>query len=132
MIVFDTLDKFELYNPIFSKLVHVIDVMDRSLPYDQVPGEYRCPEDDQVQYKVEAFLSSNEGLRYKTGKGDTFVEIMLEGEAITSLDGDNVFKLIPGRFLLYTSGYEVHSHVCANLPVACKSVLFKISGTLEP
>lgn len=127
MIVFDTLDNFEAYNPINGNLVHLVDVMDRSLPYDQVPGSYRCPEDDKVAYKVEAFVSGD-GKRFRPASGRLFVEIMLEGEAITSLDGDNVFKLTPGRFLLYTSDYEVHSQVCINLPVACKSVLFEMES----
>ena len=123
MIVFDTLDNLELYKPIKAELQHVIDIMDRSLPYDQTPGEYKCPENDKVSYKVDAFLTGK-GFEYEPVREKLTMEIILEGEGLTTLDGENVFSMAPGRFLLYSDEYKVRRGVLKTLPFSVKSVIF--------
>lgn len=123
MIVFDTLDNMELYRPLKAELQHVIDIMDRSLPYDETPGDYKCPENDKVTYRVDAFLSGK-GFEYLPAEGKLTMEIVLEGESLTTLDGDNVFSMAPGRFLLYSDGYKVKRGVEKTLPFSVKSVIF--------
>lgn len=123
MIVFDTLDKLEDYVGLRSGLGHVIDVMDRSLPYDEGPGEYMCPEDEKVTYKVDAFLSGK-GFELVPKQGMFTLEIILEGECLTSIDSDNVFSMAPGRFLLFSDEHKIKRGMTKNLPVSVKSVVF--------
>ena len=90
MIVFDTLDNLELYQGISDKILRVITIMDRSLPYDQGPGHYKCPEDDSVIYEIEAYPTTFNGKREIPSEKEYSMEIVLEGEAVTSIDEDNV------------------------------------------
>lgn len=123
MIIFDTLDNLELYLSVKGELRHVIDIMDRSLPYDQVVGVYKCPENDKVTYKIDAYLSGK-GFDSKLEDGKLSLEIVLEGESLSSVDGNSVFVMTPGRFLITSDEHEVRRGLIRNLPVSVKSVVF--------
>ena len=124
MIIFDTLDNLELYLSVKPELRHVIDIMDRSLPYDQKPGSYECPENKDVRYEVKAYLTKADGYVPPLSEGKLNLEIILEGESVTSIDGDNVFRMAPGRFLITDGSQPLKRGMTQNLPVSVKSVVF--------
>ena len=125
MIVFDTLDNLELYQGISDKILRVITIMDRSLPYDQGPGHYKCPEDDSVIYEIEAYPTTFNGKREIPSEKEYSMEIVLEGEAVTSIDEDNVFVMAPGRFLLLKGEVEIKRKMTRNIEKSVKSVIFR-------
>ena len=125
MIVFDTLDNLELYQGISDKILRVITIMDRSLPYDQGPGHYKCPEDDSVLYEIEAYPTTFNGKREIPSEKEYSMEIVLEGEAVTSIDEDNVFVMAPGRFLLLKGEVEIKRKMTRNIEKSVKSVIFR-------
>lgn len=123
MIVFDTLDELESYKGAFSCIDTVIEVMDHSTPYDETQGEYPNPGKDKGVHIIDTFLTSQNGFMTTLDSNKTYLEICLEGEEIVSIDS-SVFKLSPGRFLLY-SGYEsVKRGLMYSLPIATKCVRF--------
>ena len=125
MIVFDTLDNLELYQGISDKILRVITIMDRSLPYDQGPGHYKCPEDDSVIYEIEAYPTTFNGKKEIPSEKEYSMEIVLEGEAVTSIDEDNVFVMAPGRFLLLKGEVEIKRKMTRNIEKSVKSVIFR-------
>lgn len=129
MILFDTLDELESYLMLHPLMQHVITIMDRSLPYDNPPGAYTCQECDLVSYVVDAFVSGDKGQSLVLAKGQTMVEICLEGEElISSTAPEMVFKLSQGRFLLVEGPVELRRGVNVNLPQAVKCVRFNWKG----
>ena len=125
MIVFDTLDNLELYQGLSDKILRVITVMDRSLPYDQGPGRYKCPEDEEVLYEIEAYPTSESGKREMPGEKEFSMEIVLEGESVTSVGADNVFVMATGRFLLLKGEMDVKRKMTRNIERSVKSVIFR-------
>ena len=125
MIVFDTLDNLELYQGLSDKILRVITVMDRSLPYDQGPGRYKCPEDEEVLYEIEAYPTSESGKREMPGEKEFSMEIVLEGESVTSVGSDNVFVMATGRFLLLKGETDVKRKMTRNIERSVKSVIFR-------
>lgn len=125
MIVFDTLDNLELYQGISDKILRVITIMDRSLPYDQGPGHYKCPEDDSVIYEIEAYPTTFNGKREIPSEKEYSMEIVLEGEAVTSIDEENVFVMAPGRFLLLKGEVGIKRKMTRNIEKSVKSVIFR-------
>lgn len=123
MVIFDTLDQLESYKGVADLFNTVIEVMDHSTPYDEGPGEYNNPGKDKGVHIVEAFLTSANGFESSLEDGKAYVEICLEGEELVSVDG-SVFKLTPGRFLLYSDVHVLKKGVMFSLPVATKSVRF--------
>ncbi len=121
MLLFDILDKLENYTKVIPHMDRVIDVMDHSKPYDDDPGEYECG--DGVRYVVSAHLSSANGFSGDNFPGQTVLEICLEGDEIISVSG-SVFRLSPGRFLVYDGDAEIKRGIASSLPVAFKTVRF--------
>ena len=58
-MVFDILSELESYENSFPEIRNVIDIMDRSLPYEKGEGTYSCPENDRVTYSVNEILTSD-------------------------------------------------------------------------
>ncbi len=125
MIIFDTLDNLELYQKVSSKFIHVITVMDRSLPYDQGLGKYKCPEDESVSYEINVYPTKDRGYVEMPWEKEFSVEIILEGEAITSVGDGNVFVMSPGRFLLICGEDGVKRGMTRNIDKSVKSVIFR-------
>lgn len=125
MIIFDTLDNLELYQGISDKILGLITVMDRSLPYDQGPGRYTCPEDDKIVYEIDAYPTTREGRLEMPSEREYSMEIVLEGESVTSVGSDNVFVMAPGRFLLMKGETGVKRRMTRNIYKSVKSVIFR-------
>lgn len=124
MLLFDTLDELESYQKIIPGFKEIIDTLDHSRPYDEGPGDYLTKEKDGIKYTIDTFLSSSNG--FIASKSDGLVlEICLEGEELVSADG-SVFKLSPGRFVIYEGAMEVKRGVMYSAPIAFKAVRFFI------
>ncbi len=121
MLLFDILDKLENYTKVIPHMDRVIDVMDHSKPYEDDIGEYECG--DGVKYVVSAHLSSEGGFPGEKFPGHTVLEICLEGDEIVSVSG-SVFRLSPGRFLVYDGNGQIKRGIASSLPVAFKTVRF--------
>lgn len=123
MIIFDTLDELESYKLAFDPINTVIEVMDHSTPYEETPGEYPNPGKDKGVHIVDAHVSSSSGFSSPKMDGKKIVEICLEGEEMVNVDG-SVFRLSPGRFLIYDGDANVKRAIMYSLPSAFKSVRF--------
>lgn len=123
MMVFDTLAELESYEGAFPAIRTIIDVMDRSLPYEEGAGTYTPPENSSVSYIIDDFLSSSKGFVAEIHQGRTVMEIVLEGDEIIQVEG-SVFRMQPGRFLIYSGSSPVKRGLSYTLPAPVKAVRF--------
>lgn len=123
MIIFDTLDELESYKNAFDFINTIIEVMDHSTPYEEGPGEYENPGEGKGVHIVEAHLTSSSGFSSPKLEGKVVCEITLEGEEIVNIDG-SVFRLSPGRFLIYSGDSDIKRAIMYSLPTAFKCVRF--------
>lgn len=122
-MIFDTLSQLESYAGVFPQISTIIDVMDRSLPYEQGDGKYDTPEKSDVSYVLDSFLSSDKGFEAEEYPGKKIMEIVLEGDEIISLEG-SVFRMQPGRFLVYNGDAGVRRGLAYALPEHTRAVRF--------
>jgi len=126
MIIFDTLSELESYECLVKDLRHVITIMDRSLPYGSSDGVYSCAEKSDVKYAVSTSCTSPKGEGFEAGESGAKAIVTLDGEQIVSSeDGNNVFILSEGRFLLVTEGKWKMS-VISDSPRTVRSVVFTL------
>jgi len=124
MLLFDTLDELESYQKLIPGFNQIIDTLDHSRPYDEGPGDYSTKEKDGIRYTVDTYLSSLNGFASPKSEG-LVLEICLEGEELLSADG-SVFKLSPGRFVIYEGSMDVKRGIMYSSPIAFKAVRFFI------
>lgn len=122
MLIFDTLDELESYEKLIPGFVSVIDVLDHSKPYDDGPGKYSTGGKNPKRYVIDAYVSSRDGFAAPKSEG-LVLEICLEGEEIINASG-SVFRMAPGRFLIYDGGLEAKRGVMYSTPQAFKAVRF--------
>ena len=123
-MVFDILSELESYENSFPEIRNVIDIMDRSLPYEKGEGTYSCPENDRVTYSVNEILTSDKGISFNVEANHSALIITLEGEqVVSSNDVDKVFILSEGRFLLLNEGFW-RIAMTPNLPAQIKYCIF--------
>ena len=123
-MVFDILSELESYENSFPEIRNVIDIMDRSLPYEKGEGTYSCPENDRVTYSVNEILTSDNGISFNVEANHSALIITLEGEqVVSSNDVDKVFILSEGRFLLVNEGVW-RIAMTPNLPAQIKYCIF--------
>lgn len=123
-MVFDILSELESYENSFPEIRNVIDIMDRSLPYEKGEGTYNCPENDRVTYSVNEILTSDKGISFNVEANHSALIITLEGEqVVSSNDVDKVFILSEGRFLLLNEGFW-RIAMTPNLPAQIKYCVF--------
>ena len=123
-MVFDILSELESYENSFPEIRNVIDIMDRSLPYEKGEGTYSCPENDRVTYSVNEILTSDKGISFNVEANHSALIITLEGEqVVSSHDVDKVFILSEGRFLLVNEGVW-RIAMTPNLPAQIKYCIF--------
>lgn len=123
-MVFDILSELESYENSFPEIRNVIDIMDRSLPYEKGEGTYSCPENDRVTYSVNEILTSDKGISFNVEANHSALIITLEGEqVVSSNDVDKVFILSEGRFLLLNEGVWKIA-MTPNLPAQIKYCVF--------
>ena len=123
-MVFDILSELESYENSFPEIRNVIDIMDRSLPYEKGEGTYSCPENDRVTYSVNEILTRDKGISFNVEANHSALIITLEGEqVVSSNDVDKVFILSEGRFLLVNEGVW-RMAMTPNLPAQIKYCVF--------
>ena len=124
-MIFDTLDYLEAYKPVVNHMQTIIDILDRSLPYEEDVGRHVSSEDKDLVYIIDSHLSSSKGFEAELNEGKDVMEIVLEGEEIVSVSG-SVVRLSPGRFLIYSGDEKARRGIAESLPVAFKAVRFLI------
>ena len=132
MTVFDTVDQLESYLSAFPYLQHVIDILDRSLPWEKGNGFYSCEENSEVTYTVSSAVSSAHGYAFEVAEDSMAVIVTLEGEQlVSSPDSSSVFVLSPGRFVILDQGTWKRG-VSPNLPSAFSDVVFHLPSRQKP
>jgi beta-galactosidase beta subunit len=125
-MLFDVLDKLEWYEKLYPSIGTVIDIMDRSLPYEDENGSHTV---DGITYTVQTYVS----------KADATIEIasvpcmhiVLEGEEIIALEDEGkpsvVVMATAGRFVLFSQGEQYKRALHNGSPHTVKKVIFTLS-----
>lgn len=126
-MLFDVLDKLEWYQKLYPSIGTVIDIMDRSLPYDDSDGSH-CV--DGIDYKVETYVTKSDA-PIQAAPFDCML-IILEGEEVIALEeGGNpsvVAMATVGRFVLFSKGEQYKSALQNGSPCKVKKVVFNLSA----
>lgn len=125
-MLFDLLDNLEWYLKLHPSVRVVIDIMDRSLPYEDAVGQHLV---DGLNYQVLSYVTEAEG-RIETAEMDQ-VHIMLEGEELFSLQAEHgpsvVFKSGVGTFIHVRMGESYRHRQILTSPMMAKKVIFKLT-----
>ncbi len=126
-MLFDVLDNLEWYRALHPQMQGIIDIMDRSLPYDDLPGTYTV---QGITYKVMTYTTSEHAVLQTAEEAQ--LHIILEGEELFSLQQEGkvcvVSQITTGMFVLVRAG-ETYSHQQnRNSAVAVKKVVFTLPG----
>ncbi len=122
MILFDVLDVLEQYVSLHPMMQNIITILDRSLPYEQADGVYKCPELEALTYKIETFVTSS-GIKMEKREGYYTLEITLRGDQLISYsEPEAVYHLSVGRFLFTDQSYK--RAIAPNLNSEIKTVQF--------
>ncbi|MCQ2398747.1 MAG: YhcH/YjgK/YiaL family protein [Sphaerochaetaceae bacterium] len=147
-MIFDTLEKLEMYIPVLPKLRAVIDAMDHDDIYSKPRGKYTTP-DDSVTYEVSEYLTVAADRPFEFHKKHTYVEIVLSGQELMSTtwrelkDQAQVFdaktdtgyftaepvtvlQAAQGRFAVFFSGEPFKTACAAGEVLPVKKVVFII------
>jgi len=97
-MLIDLLDRLEWYRGTHPSWQRVIDILDRSLPYDDPDGEHLV---DSVRYRVDTYRTTEEGS--EAAAEENRLLVLLEGEELFSLsENGEVFLstvFTEGRFI---------------------------------
>lgn len=148
-MIFDTLDKLEMYIPCLPQLRTVIDAMDHDDIYNRGRGTYSTP-DSNVSYEVVRYMTTTADKQFEFHKKTSIVEIVLEGNELASTtwrelqdqaqtfdeksdtgyffaEPVSVFNASKGRFLVFFPGEAYKSGVSSGDIEPVKKVIFKIN-----
>ena len=89
-MLIDLLDRLEWYRGTHPSWQRVIDILDRSLPYDDPDGEHFV---DSVRYQVAAYRTTEEGT----------VAVAEENRLLVLLKGEELFSLSEGKEVLLST-----------------------------
>ena len=124
-MLIDLLDNLEWYRPLHPHIQAVIDIMDRSLPYEDVAGQHSV---DGLGYEVLSYVTGNEGSLQTAGERQ--LHVVLEGEELISLQDEKqplvVAHLTTGSFVLVAKGETYRHQQVLNGACAVKKVIFKL------
>jgi beta-galactosidase beta subunit len=125
-MLFDVLDKLEWYQKLYPSIETVIDIMDRSLPYDD-PDGLHCV--DGISYTVSTYVSAPD-TTIQEAPTDC-MHIILEGEEVVALEEGGTPSVVamatPGRFVLFSKGEHFKNALQNGSPHAVKKVIFTLS-----
>lgn len=148
-MIFDILEKLEMYVPMVPKLKVVADSMDHDEIYDKEKGKYNTYDPD-VTYEVQEITTSSASTPFVVHKHQTIVSIVLKGEELTSntwrelkdeakiydaKTDTGVFMAEPisaiqatqGRFVLFFPGEPYKTGVSMGENAVVKKVVFRIN-----
>ena len=107
-MLIDLLDRLEWYQGMYPRWQAVIDILDRSLPYDDPDGDHIV---DSIHYAVTTYRTSETGKEQVAEENQVIV--LLEGEELFSLQGKDQVLLssvfTEGRFIYVRKGERVKS-----------------------
>lgn len=148
-MVFDNLEKMEMYLPVLPKLQKVIDILDRGEVYEQADGHYTT-DDPDVRYFISSYETTTAPGPFEIHKRDTDVQIVLSGKELLALtwrelastagaydekkdaaffeggDPTIVIEGIPGRFVVFLPGEPHKACVAAGEPATVRKLVFKL------
>ncbi len=125
-MLIDLLDNLEWYRALHPAMQTVIDILDRSLPYEDAAGQHNV---DGLGYQVLAYVTDDPGsLQTATERQ---LHVVLEGEELFSLQDGNkqpvvVSHLTTGSFVLVAKGETYRHQQVLNGTCAVKKVIFKL------
>lgn len=124
-MLLDLLDNLEWYRPLHPKMQTVIDILDRSLPYEDAVGQHRV---DDLSYQILTYMTDEQGVLQSATERQ--LHVMLEGEELFSLQDDGqplvVARFTVSSFVLVAKG-EVYRHQqVLNTSCAVKKVVFRL------
>ncbi|WP_320130318.1 hypothetical protein [uncultured Sphaerochaeta sp.] len=126
-MIFDVLDNLEWYQKQYPSVARLIDIMDRSLPYEDADGTY-CV--DGIEYAVSSYISHSDG-PIEEASFDC-MHIVLEGEEMIALEEEGIPSVvalaIPGRFILLEKGEHYKPSLQNGVPQQVKKVIFTLAG----
>ena len=125
-MLLDVLDHLEWYRSMHPFVQSVIDILDRSLPYEQGIGTYH---QDGVEYEVQSYVTKPSGQLAQPK--DMELHVVLEGEELFSLQRQGepvvVSPLTTGMFLLRRSHALYRHQQTQGEGIAVKKVIFRLS-----
>lgn len=148
-MIFDNLDKLEMYLPFLPKLQKVIEILDRGDIYEQENGRYTT-DDPDVRYVIMSYETTTEPGPFEIHRVETDVQIVLAGSELLAMtwrelastageydekkdaalfDGGEptvVLNGIPGRFVVFFPGEPHKAQVSAGEKSTVKKVVFKL------
>lgn len=147
-MIFDTLDKLEMYIPLVPKLKAVAEAMDHDNIYDKEKGKYTTPDPD-VTYEVQEVTTSVSDVPFIVHKKHTVISIVLSGVELASTTwrelkdqaiafdaktDTGLFQAEPisalqsaqGRFALFFAGEPYKTSVALGESQRVKKVIFRI------
>ena len=124
-MLIDLLDNLEWYRPLHPKMQTVIDILDRSLPYEDAVGQHRV---DDLSYQILTYMTDGRGILQTATERQ--LHVVLDGEEMFSLQDAGqplvVACLTIGSFVLVAKG-EVYRHQqILNTACAVKKVVFRL------
>lgn len=124
-MLIDLLDNLEWYRALHPNLQTIIDILDRSLPYEDGEGEHQV---DGLSYLVMTYATSGRGVVKSAAERE--LHVVLEGEELFSLQDEGqplvVSPLTTGSFVLLAKG-EVYRHqMMLNTACQVKKVVFRL------
>lgn len=148
-MIFDTLEKFEMYIPCLPQLRTVIDAMDHDDVYNLERGKYKTPDPD-IDYEIVEFVTTSADTQFQFHKKTTVVEVVLDGNELASTtwrelkdeasafdeksdtgyffaEPISVFQAAKGRFSVFFAGEAYKSGVASGENSRVKKVIFKIN-----
>lgn len=124
-MLLDLLDHLEWYLKLHPLLQSVIDILDRSLPYEQGIGIYQ---QDGVEYEVQSYVTQASG-QLAEPKGME-LHVVLEGVELFSLQRSGepvvVSPLTTGMFLLLKPHEPYRHQQTQGEGIAVKKVIFRL------
>lgn len=124
-MLIDLLDNLEWYRVLHPDVQTVIDILDRSLPYEDAAGQHSV---DGLGYQVLAYVTNELGSLQIAGERQ--LHVVLEGEELFSLQDEKqpvvVSHLTTGSFVLVAKGETYRHQQVLTSECAVKKVIFKL------
>lgn len=125
-MLLDLLDHLEWYLKLHPSLQTVIDILDRSLPYERDVGTYH---QDGLEYEIQRYVTRASGQLSEPKSME--LHVVLEGEELFSLQRQGepvvVSPLTTGMFLLVKQHEHYRHQQAMGEGLAVKKVIFRLS-----
>ncbi len=127
-MLIDLLDNLEWYRRLHPCVQTVIDILDRSIPYEDAIGQHKV---DGQDYQVLAYITSEQGALQTADERE--LHVMLEGEELFSLQHEQqpvvAARFTTGSFVLLGKGETYRHQQVLGDRSAVKKVVFRLSAS---